>query len=760
MQKLVHQIYSFDEFTLDVTRGSCRRGVEEIKLRPKSFEVLKYLVENNGRLITKDELIQAMWTDTAVTDDSLVQCLKDIRHALGDKAQQIIKTVPRRGYIFEKEVRDNGSTIYTEETTGVHIVIEETEERNYPNVIETSMTRSGSFAPLNANKIKEQDFGKPFIENISSTVVSLSNTIKQHKRAAILILVVLVVFVSVVVLRFNSNKSNSKNALPMSVSLFQNFEEKSISHVGNIVNNAISPNGKFVVYTTTDHGRETLWLRQISTDSTHQIIAPADARYYGVTFSRDGEHIYYLRAENSNRNFGTLYRIPSPLGGIPEKVLDDMDWCPTFSPDGLQMAFVRSSDTKNESVMMIADADGGNERRLAVRPLNEAYDYPAWSPDGKVIAASAGSTELGDSFRDVVAVNVLDGTEKTLTTRKWYWTGTLAWLSDGSGLIMAANPEKSYFPNQLWLLSYPNGKVRQITNGSNNYTYLSFTKDSRILLAGIVNLLTHIWIAPEGNAARAKRITSGLGEYKDVQWTPDDKLAVVAFGGNHINIWLHDPDSNAPKQLTSNEGTNGGASFTPDGRYIVFDSDRKGDTHIWRMDADGSNPVQLTFGKGEKFPKISPDGKWVVYTSFPDWTLWKIPIEGGEPIKISQGYAREQTISPDGKWIAYTTFENDKYRWALIPFEGGLPVKKFEIPPNASQMQMVRFSPDSSAISFISTIEGVSNIWQQPIDGSPPKQMTNFNSDRIFSYDWSHDGKQLVLIRGAWTADMTLITQQ
>ncbi|HEY0457704.1 MAG TPA: winged helix-turn-helix domain-containing protein [Pyrinomonadaceae bacterium] len=129
MQKTVHQIYSFDEFSLDLTRGALLRGASEIKLRPKSFEVLRYLAENGGRLVTKDELIAAVWTDTAVTDDSLVQCLKDIRRALDDNGQVIIKTVPRRGYIFEKEVSETGAAvIYTEETAGVSLVIEETVE--------------------------------------------------------------------------------------------------------------------------------------------------------------------------------------------------------------------------------------------------------------------------------------------------------------------------------------------------------------------------------------------------------------------------------------------------------------------------------------------------------------------------------------------------------------------------------------------------------------------------------------------------------
>jgi len=106
MQKSSRQIHFFDRFALDLTRGCLLRGHEEIKLRPKSFEVLKYLVGNSGRLINKDELIHAVWVDASVTDDSLVQCLKDIRHALCDEAQQIIKTVHGRGYIFDTEVRE------------------------------------------------------------------------------------------------------------------------------------------------------------------------------------------------------------------------------------------------------------------------------------------------------------------------------------------------------------------------------------------------------------------------------------------------------------------------------------------------------------------------------------------------------------------------------------------------------------------------------------------------------------------------------
>src|SRR5205807_5866618 len=139
MQTLSHGKRSFDGFTLDLTRGCLLRGNQEIKLPPKPYDALKYLVENSGRLISKRELIEALWPDTAVTDDSLVQCLIEVRRALGDDAQQIIKTVPRRGYIFEKPVESGPGaplTTYKDETTGVQVIIEE-EETNGHGVIAT-----------------------------------------------------------------------------------------------------------------------------------------------------------------------------------------------------------------------------------------------------------------------------------------------------------------------------------------------------------------------------------------------------------------------------------------------------------------------------------------------------------------------------------------------------------------------------------------------------------------------------------------------
>lgn len=711
--------FSLDGFAaLTAKQGELERAIQLAGAAEHLRESINYEADPADRCI-RDNYFAELKTKIDGADFALLYeqgCKLKLNEAVALAQSDKIDFAEKAG------AQNSALTIYTDETAGVHLVIEETLE-----------SRRGDFL----------------------------DAVKQNKRTAIFAAALLVVVVAVITAwRFYSNqpdKINAKKTPPMFVSLFQNVEMRNITRVGNIVNNAVSPDGRYAVYTTTDNGREGLWLRQIATDSTRQIIVPEDVRYFGVSFSRNGEYVFYLRAEKNNRNLGTLYRVPT-LGGVPEKVLADLDWCPTFSPDGRRMAFVRSSETKNESAMMLADANGGNEQRLAVRPLNEAYDFPAWSPDGQTIAVSAGSGELGDSFRDVVTVNVADGTEKTLTTRKWYWINQVAWLADGSGLVMSANPEKSHIYNQLWLLSYPNGEVRQISNDSHNYNYVSLTADSRTLLAGHTELLTHLWIAPEGDAVRARRVSSGLGNFKEIRWTPDGKLAFTAFGNKNLEIYLREANGAEIKQLTVNAGTNWGNEVSSDNRYIVFGSDRTGDFHVWRMGIDGGNPVQLTNGSGEKFAEISPDGKWVVYTAFQDWTLWKVSIEGGEPVKIADTYARQSAISPNGKWIVYMASENNRHH--VIPFAGGLPVKTFDLPPDAPQMQTVRWSPDSQSLQFIVKRSGVENIWQQPLDGGSPKQITNFTADRIFSYDWSDDGKMLAVIRGAWTADMILLSQK
>src|SRR5262245_50872368 len=108
MDEVTRRPLEFAGYVLDVTRRSLCAGGRDVVLRPKSFDVLAYLVENPGRLVVKDEIMRAVWPDVIVTDESLTRCVSDVRLALDDGAQKIIKTIPRRGYMFAAPVTRGG----------------------------------------------------------------------------------------------------------------------------------------------------------------------------------------------------------------------------------------------------------------------------------------------------------------------------------------------------------------------------------------------------------------------------------------------------------------------------------------------------------------------------------------------------------------------------------------------------------------------------------------------------------------------------
>src|ERR1700686_1279937 len=124
------KIFCFGKFTLDLRRGCLRAGDREVELRPKSFEVLRYLIENAGRLVTKDELIKAVWPNVTVTDESLTRCVSEVRQAIADADQKIIKTVPRRGYRWSVPVSqhpgdaDTATVAATSPTAGINTGLE------------------------------------------------------------------------------------------------------------------------------------------------------------------------------------------------------------------------------------------------------------------------------------------------------------------------------------------------------------------------------------------------------------------------------------------------------------------------------------------------------------------------------------------------------------------------------------------------------------------------------------------------------------
>jgi len=284
------------------------------------------------------------------------------------------------------------------------------------------------------------------------------------------------------------------------------------------------------------------------------------------------------------------------------------------------------------------------------------------------------------------------------------------------------------------------------------------------MVAVQTDLLSDIWVMPGRDSSQARKLTFGTGSYGDVCYTPDGRIVYSSQASGNLDLWMMDADGSNPRQLTADAGINAHQTVSPDGRYIVFASNRAGVFNIWRINTDGSNPVQLTRGSGEKFPHCSPAGKWIVYNSVASdqnyYALWKMPIDGGEPVQLTDGHTEHPAISPDGNSIAYFRDEespNTRPRIEIIPLEGGQPVRSFDVAPSLEPLTSVHWQPDGQALTYSAVVNGVSNIWMQPLAGANAKQLTDFKAEGRIAFDWSHDGRQLVFLRRFWTFDLVLL---
>jgi eukaryotic-like serine/threonine-protein kinase len=582
--------------------------------------------------------------------------------------------------------------------------------------------------------------------------------IKRHKRGAVLTGAALIIVLSSVGYVLNKLVNQpSAAAAP-----FQAFKMMRLTASGKVKDAAISPDGKYVVYSEDDNRQQSLWVRQVATGSNVQIVRPASVEYFGLTFSNDSNYIYFVKGEKGDFLW-SLYQVSS-LGGTPRKVIERVDSAVTFSPDGRRFAFVRADPERGESALVSVNADGTGEQTVATRKNPDFFYFegivrPAWSPDGKIIACPAGSSDADGTYHNVIGVSVEDGAMKLLTSKRWTSVGQVSWLSGGGGLMIVAGDEDG-ISQQLWLLPYPGGEARRITNDLNRYSDVSLTSDGKAVVTVQTNRSSNIWAAPDGDAGRAKQITSGTSDSSlGLSWTPDGKIVYQSDATGKAELWVMNADGSDQKQLT-HEGSNYRPVVSPDGRYIVFHSLREGQANIWRMDVDGGNLKQLTHSKTNLFPDVSPDGQWVVYASINSGklALWKVSIEGGASIQLTDATTNLPTISPDGTYVAsfyWPESMEESHGAVILSLEGGQVAKRFNILADSTNGFVLRWSPDGRALLHLR--EDLLNVWSQPVDGGEPLQVTDFKGDQIFNFAWSRDGKSLGLARGRVAEDVVMI---
>ena len=601
------------------------------------------------------------------------------------------------------------------------------------------------------------DTWKSALTYISHTAEQLLSEIKGHPKATVFtgVAVVFAIIIGWQVI------PPGRIAPP---ARFQTIKMTSLTSGGQSVCAAISPDGKSVAHAEKKDGMQQIVLTNIANAGSSVIVPPADVTYLGITFSPDSTYLYLTRSDKSD--VSALYQVALP-GSAPRKIRDGVDSPITFSPAGDRFAFVRfkrnGSRSTGDFYLMIAAVDGAEELTLATRSDGNTLstDGPAWAPDGKTIVCATGWWDTGYHM-NLVEFDVTDKHEKPLSQQQWGSILQTAWLEDKSGLIISARDQWTS-PFQLWRISYPQGTSSKITHDTAEYESVSLSRNGNTIVSVHTDREARVFVAPDGDSLRAIPIAASTSGYKyGLNWIGNGKLVYSTMAGSNLSISAINPNGSDQTQLTVNAGDNFTPATSPDGRFIVFASNRTGSLNIWRMNAsDGSDPRQLTFTDGNSYPSCSPDGQWVLYDNLTGGTttLWKVPIDGGDPVRLIDISARMPVASPDTQFFACSYYGDDGPRGvAIFPFQGGPMTRLIPIP--IRDWQRVQWIDGGHALSYIDSANGVSNIWSYDLGTGKSRQLTDFKTDQIFAYAWSPDQKQLACMRGTEVSDATIIDDQ
>jgi serine/threonine protein kinase len=547
---------------------------------------------------------------------------------------------------------------------------------------------------------------------------------------------------------------------------FQTFTITQITNSGKYIAAAISPDGKYLLSAVEENGRRSLWLRNIPTNSDTQVIAPADASYQSLTFSSDGNYIYFLRAASNAGEIFDLLRAPV-LGGLPQVAVRNDDSGASFSPDGKRMAFVRGNDPEPGKFSLLAsNLDGTDEKVITTGHSSYWSSRVAWSPDGKQIAL--GNIGPGPGNVSIQLHDLVSAKDQTLARFTDLPISEIAWLPDRRGLLAIYDMNIGFVDrSQIGFISNPGGQFHTITNDTNDYGTLTLSADGKTVATVQQKATQILYLMPAAvfsgsppNPAPAQSKNAamfGWANDGDIYFGDGGNLLRMSVDGSNKTTLLSDPAS----QVIHPDGCAGG-------RYIVItwsnhNANKK--TNIWRVDTDGSNPKRLTSGVTDVGGLCSPDGEWVYYYNIDTSQTLRVPIDGGNPEEVpgtaglfgSTGLG----LSSDGKLLAF--FMPSKHpkatvgKIALVPLDAGpKPQVKF-LDPDPRFRKSPKFTPDGKALVYVIRERGTDNLWLQPFDGSPGRQVTNFQGDAIQYYLFSPDRKTLGVMRTHIESDVVLL---
>ncbi len=744
----------FDRYVIDLERKILWADGAIVDLPVKAVELLCVLIDRAGDVVSKSELLDQVWRDAFVEEGVLPQNVYLLRKTFKQygSEENLIQTIPRRGYRFTGEwlkLNHRGTLTIERE------------------VIEQSFARETELSESEFELVASDLDVSDHVSVVSRRPDAPISLIRSRPRllyfALLSFSIVLLAALAALYMGFQT-----PDAVSVQSQGFGDLRYDRITASGRAYMAGLSPDDQNVAYVVhTPDNKYGLFLHHLQTGSETVILAPQELHLFSIQFSPDGNYIYYSGQSGTKRN--SVYRIPI-YGGSPQMVTDQLAHCFSLSPDGEWLALYRRIPDSETHHLDICRSDDCSERRtLATRGNGSGFIIwgasPSWFPDGSKLLAAASTKDPNDgrAKRHLVEIDLNTGQQDDVPSPDWFGVHQAYWTKGGKEIVLLAR-ENAGDPVQIWTLDYPSGKAQRITNDANDYREFRPASDLSFILTATWTRSDNLFLIPVDDPQNANQLTFDVGASNGasgIKWTPDGREIIYTKANRHGigNLWRLDPQTMEDVQITFDKSAaQVSIDVSPDGRSVVFGSNRAGRSHIWQIDLDGKNLRQITNGGGEGDPAFSPDGKWLYYGGN---GLWKIPIEGGDPVRVLDHTPRFPNFSPTDPARFVVHFYDHKEREGQ-PYKIGL---YSETDPTQPQILPIPKSPldwkrDGSGIYFGHNGESFGNIWFIPIHGQNPIQITKFTDQVISNFSLSTDGKTFAVSRGSIVGNVLKIQLQ
>jgi len=648
MKVEVRKVFRAGEWTVFPELNCLRNEQEERRVEPKVMKVLLVLADRQQHVVSKEELLAAVWPDTFVSDDVLTRCISVLRRVTHDDPQspRFIQTIPRVGYRLLAEVED------------------------LPD-----MDHAPSHVPAPAPVPPGQHAAVPIAElaiiaQEAPTLPSQPVPGSQPSRPSYLpfaIAIAVVVLLAVTALWFSHRRGSSQPAERS----FRTLPFTSLP--GEQLQPSFSPDGSTLAFVNVseDGAARHLFLKQIGTEEVKQLTS-GPGQDFSPVWSPDGTQIAYL--SRSPEGLG-LYAFTLASGQARKLLIPQAEphWeqgALSWSPDGKTLLLPDHAGASPSSSVYEVDLATLQLHSVTTPPRGWEGDLtPVYSPDGRFYAFTRASET---AVREIYYVFRKDGTLHLLTHHLGN-IDSIAWSADSSAVLFSSNvggksalwrnrvgaatPERLPFGTEDALQPAVNARTGRIaySQGSSVWKIVSIRTGIR---TG-TGIRSNAGSTPLTDDRETQTLLSSSAQDSAPALSPDGKrLAFQTQRSGMQEIWTANADGTNTRQLTDRLGTlSGSPAWSHHGDLILFDTRVYGHSHIFAISANGGTPRQLTFGDvNDITPHWSHDDAVLYFRSNRGgrWQLWRMPSDGGTPQPVTTGDGIVPQESADGKWLYYT----------------------------------------------------------------------------------------------------------